>query len=281
MNLQHWKPDFLENSPLFEPLVAIGSSLEKLSHWPKLSDLADLINGLSRKIVARSGKSICFVQQSKTVHEFEERYEARIYLTGEVQTRLNNWHDLFNALVWIAFPNSKAELNQLHYRALRQEWQAGQMRRGPLRDAATLFDESGVVAVCSDDNLIKLLKNYEWKALFWTQREALNSRMKFFVFGHGLYEKALKPYVGMTGKGTVLPVTADFFNQSLSVQLATIDLMLAFFIRQQLAATTDLIPMPVLGYPAWSPDNKNEAYYDNRHYFRPRPIQRKQKGGVS
>ena len=28
--------------------------------------------------------------------------------------------------------------------------------------------------------------------------------MKFYLFGHALYEKALRPYVGMTGKGIVL-----------------------------------------------------------------------------
>ena len=135
--------------------------------------------------------------------------------------------------------------------------------------------------VCSDNNLIKLLENFDWKALFWTQRVVLNKWMKFFIFGHGLYEKALNPYVGMTGKGIILPVAADFFNQSLSAQLTSIDLMLADFIRLQLTATAGLIPVPVLGYPDWSPDNANEAYYNNRHYFRPRSIQRKYKIMVS
>lgn len=274
--MYNWKPNFFETSSLFEPLEVIGNnSLKKLSHWPDLSDLADLIDSSSRKIVTRSGKPICFVYQRKTKRTLEEQYEARIYLTGEVQTRIHNWHDLFNALVWITFPNTKAELNQLHYQALTQEWQDRERRRGSLRDAATLFDESGVVVVCNDNNLIKLLEDFDWKSLFWTQREALKKRMKFFIFGHGLYEKALNPYVGMTGKGAVFSVDADFFNQSLAVQLASIDRILANFIRQQLTATSDLRPIPVLGYPGWSPDNKNEAYYDNRDYFRPRPILRR------
>jgi hypothetical protein len=272
MNLYNWKPDFFGISSLFEPLAVVGNSLKRLSHWPDLSDLADLINSSSRKIVTRSGKSICFVYQKKTKRTLAEQYEARIYLTGEVQTRIHNWHDLFNALVWITFPNTKAELNQLHYQALTQEWHDKEKRRGPLRDAATLFDESGVVVVCNDNNLIKLLEDFDWKSLFWTHREALKKRMKFFIFGHGLYEKALNPYVGMTGKGAVLSVDADFFNQSLSVQLISIDRILADFIRQQLTATSDLRPIPVLGYPGWSPDNINESYYDNRDHFRPRPI---------
>lgn len=273
MSVQGWKPDFLKASPLFEPLcnVDVDSSLEKLSYWPDFTALTHLADSSPRKIVTRSGKPVCFVPQKKSVCEFEAQYEARIYLTGEVQTRLNNWHDLFNALVWITFPNTKAELNQLHYQALSQEWRTGDKQRGPLRDAVTCFDESGVVVVCSDNNLIELLKDFEWKALFWAHRAALVERMKFFIFGHGLYEKALNPYVGMTGKGIVLSVAGDFFNQSLSVQLDDIDIMLVDFMRQHLATTADLTPVPVLGYPGWSSSNADEAYYDNRHYFRPRP----------
>lgn len=269
-----WKPDFLKVSPLFEPLRPIGNSLDKLSDWPNLKDLAYLIQQSSRQIVTRSGKSVHFVPQRKSVRSFEEQYEVRIYHKGEVQTRLCNWHDLFNALVWIAFSKTKAELNQLHYQAIIQEWRAGKKQRGLLRDAATCFDESGVVVVCSDDNLARLLKDFEWKELFWTQRATLVAHMKFFLFGHGLYEKALNPYVGMTGKGIVLPVAEDFFGQTLSFQLDFIDTMLSVYIRHHLTSTTDLTPVPVLGYPGWSSGNADKSYYDNRHYFRPRSMQR-------
>src|ERR1022692_1004856 len=33
---------------------------------------------------------------------FERQYEPRCYLKGEVPTRDYNWHDLLNALVWLA-----------------------------------------------------------------------------------------------------------------------------------------------------------------------------------
>lgn len=270
-----WRPDFLKASPLFEPLRPIGRSLEKLSDWPNFKDIAYLIHQSSRQIATRSGKSVRFVPQKKSVCGFEEQYEVRIYQKGEVQTRLSNWHDLFNVLVWTTFSNTKAELNQLHYQAITQEWQAGKRQRGPLRDAATCFDESGVIVVCSDNNLVRLLKDFAWKELFWSQRTSLVAHMKFFIFGHGLYEKALNPYVGMTGKGIILPVAEDFFSQTLSSQLDFIDNMLSVFIRQHLTATTDLTPVPVLGFPGWTSDNADQSYYDNRHYFRPRSMQKK------
>jgi hypothetical protein len=31
-------------------------------------------------------------------------YEMRIWARGEVETRPANWHDFFNALVWLSFP---------------------------------------------------------------------------------------------------------------------------------------------------------------------------------
>jgi hypothetical protein len=34
-------------------------------------------------------------------------YETRIWARGEVETRPGNWHDFFNALVWLSFPLSK------------------------------------------------------------------------------------------------------------------------------------------------------------------------------
>lgn len=269
---QPWIPGFLrQNSSLFEPLISAGHDLEKLGNWPDLNDLNNLLVKNIKPLVTVSGHIVKFVSQDTSTDVFTKQYEPRIYLAGEIQTRIQNWHDLFNALVWLTFPCAKAMLNQLHYQALRQEQQAKYTCRGPLRDAATLFDESGVVVVSADEQLSRLLKDFEWKSLFWEQRATLCSRMKFFIFGHGLYEKGLSPYVGMTGKGVVLRADCGFFNQSLEEQLLTIDQMLVRFIGQELAISTDLTPVPILGYPAWSPDNEDSHYYDNRSYFRMRP----------
>ena len=111
---------------------------------------------------------------------FAQKYEPQIYLTGEIQTRFKNWHDLFNALVWLSFPRAKAMLNQLHFQELLREKQTKVVQRGALRDAATLFDESGVVVVTSDRNLAKLLIDHEWKALFWQQRIRLLASTAYY-----------------------------------------------------------------------------------------------------
>lgn len=272
MSLSCWTPDFLRVSPLFEPLRPAGSGLEHLHQWPDIGALENLQDNVAAPPITRSDKPVHFVSQDVLTRKFAQQYEPRIYLAGEVQTRVQSWHDLFNALVWLTFPRAKAALNQLHYQALLQEHGNEKVQRGSLRDTATLFDESGVIVVSSDAGLSKLLQDFEWKQLFWWQREAVCTHMRFFLFGHGLYEKALKPYTGMTGKGIILSVEQDFFRHPLPAQLAVADSMLDNFLSGGAAAPIVLSPVPVLGYPGWVSDNADEVYYDNSNYFRPRPM---------
>jgi len=142
--------------------------------------------------------------------------------------------------------------------------------RSVLRDAATHVDESGVIIVSSKTYLIQLLRNFEWKQLFWKERDAALASMRFFVIGHGLYEKALHPYIGMTGKGIIFDVNDTFFRLSLPDQLQYVDSMLERFLLKSLSSNADLTPIPLLGYPGWTEENAQEAYYDNKKYFRDR-----------
>ena len=193
--------------------------------------------------------------------------------------RANNSHDLFNALVWLTFPKSKAILNARHYHALRQEMESGNKVRGAVRDVNTLLDESGVIVVHSNNNsgadLAGLLRDFKWKELFWQRREQVrlqSSRqaMGFYLIGHGLYEKVLEPYVGMTGQGLLLAVEQEFFSWSQSHQLTHMDNLLAEYLTvpAHCRSTRELSPVPLLGVPGWAADNDNAAYYDNTAYFR-------------
>lgn len=257
---------------MFESFGHLREQLENMQYWPDHIDLNQLNLKQKLKIRTRSGKKIDFVSPIPIIGKpcFEQKYESRIYLTGQVQTRTENWHDFFNALVWQIFPHAKSALNQLHYQTQLFESLNGVKHRSVLRDAATLFDESGVVVVSSKKILVRLLRNFEWKQLFWREREAVLSSMRFFIFGHALYEKALNPYIGMTGKGIILHVDEVFFDQTLSDQLQSVDLMLEPFLLQTLSSNSDLTPIPLLGYPGWIENNNNEAYYENKKYFRDR-----------
>ena len=95
--------------------------------------------------------------------------------------------------------------------------------------------------------------------------------MGFYVVGHGLYEKALQPYVGMTGQGLLLAVELEFFGWPLDRRLVHLDSLLANYLAgpKNCLNTRDLCPVPLLGVPGWAEENDNAAYYDNTAYFRP------------
>lgn len=266
-----WEPLFLQRSPLFEPLLSVGKDLAVYAHWPELNDLQRLAEMRQKRLANRDGKPVRFVPQSDKPQYLEEEYEPRIYLKGEVQTRTENWHDLFNALAWLAFPETKATINARHYAEILQE-RAGDKPRGKVRDRLTQFDESGVAILCADAELAQLLADHQWKQLFWEQRERVGCAMRFLVFGHSLYEKSLRPYPGITGKALVLEVTAQDLQQPLHEVVALADKLLAEVVGDvnRFNAETRLQPLPLMGVPGWVPDNADPAYYNDVRYFRPK-----------
>lgn len=264
-----WDADFLERSPMFEPLRLYGRTV-RACRWPSLDDLQRLLGTHEPPITTRSGARLSFVPQGRKASAFEEQYEPRIYLKGEVQVRRDNWHDLLNALVWLTFPRSKAALNERHYDALLEQKAAGSQNRGPVRDVMTLFDEGGVIVAARDLALLRLIEGFAWKDLFWRNRARVMTDMCFCLFGHALYEKALRPFTGITGRGILFEVDAGFFTSPLSVQLERLDAMLAVRLNDtsRLNSTGELAPVPILGVPGWCADNVRESYYDNPDYFR-------------
>ena len=263
-----WDARFAARSPMFAPLVALAQELAG-DDWPDCAALNAL--AAARGVVNAAGQSLRFVPQAARSARFEDGYEPRIFLRGEVQTRSGNWHDCFNALVWLAFPRTKAALNARHYAAQRARRAAPQANRGAAQDALTLFDESGVVVACAAPALGALLREHAWQALFWQRRADLPGALAFHLFGHALYEKALAPYRGMTGRGLFVEVETDFFRQSAAVQCATLDALLAAQIGDpaRLVTTGQLVAVPLLGVPGWCADNARADYYEDAGYFRP------------
>jgi hypothetical protein len=247
--------------------------------FPTLQDCNALLAANQPTITTWNGLPLRFIEQQFGKLPFEAQYEPRCYLSGEVQLRAHDWHDLFNALVWLAFPKTKAVLNARHYHALVEERASAKTRRGPLRDANTLLDESGVIVAYSDAQLADLLREFKWKELFWQHRRQLGSGcmdrsgagMQFYLFGHGLYEKTLQPYVGMTGHAWLIKVSQPFFSWPLARQIRDLDGFLAehLSVAGRCSSTSDLSPVPLLGVPGWAMDNEHAEYYDNTAYFRP------------
>jgi hypothetical protein len=171
--------------------------------WLGVDRCLDALNSLAaeKQIKTESGKPVRFVPPG----ERDAYYEIKVYESGRVETRPDNLHDFFNALIWLAFPRSKARINAMHAAEIPRE--GG--KRGRLRDLLTVFDEGGVIVECEDGELLSLLDNMRWKELFWERREAVASAMRFTVFGHAALEKAAEPWPGIACKALVVRPGAE------------------------------------------------------------------------
>jgi Protein of unknown function (DUF3025) len=183
-------------------------------------------------------------------------YEAHIARTGEVPTR-DNLHDFLNALVWLAFPRTKARLNALQANAIAAHGIG--VRRGPVRDAATLIDENGMLLVTRRADLIDALRQRAWRQLFVAHRAAWAREVRPVVFGHALMEKLTAPYKGITAHALPVLLPPD-------APLAAIDAGAAAALDATLSPRR-LLPVPVMGIPGWA-CNDDAAYYDDQAVFR-------------
>lgn len=238
--------------PLFEPL------------WPKLLPLGPFIKppAISELNKILDIKKISFIPQQAKSNNFEDAYEARIFLKQEVQTRENSWHDFFNALVWQRFFKSKRMINHLHYHLQKSRYPS--KNRLKAENMLTLFDENGAIVIASNEFLLNLIREHRWHELFWQNREYLHQHLKVIVFGHGLYEKALHPYVGLTAQCLLFVGQMDSFP--------SLDTRIAKCLQQNkdILSTSLLAPLPILGLPGWWEQNKEEKFYENKDYFRPK-----------
>jgi hypothetical protein len=194
-----------------------------------------------------------FVPQSALPHG--EAYEAFIHRTGQVPTR-NNLHDLFNALVWLRFPQTKRRLNQLQAAQIARD--GVQATRGPVRDALTVFDENAAF-LQAPDALWKALATKDWQCLFGSQR-SLWQEARLVLFGHALLEKLAAPRKG---------ITAHVYRVSpASGALADLDAFVAHDISAEKLVTKPFAHLPVLGVPGWWPANEDARFYDDVTVFR-------------
>ncbi|MBB72508.1 MAG: hypothetical protein CMF50_08940 [Legionellales bacterium] len=267
----NWDPQFHGRSPLFAPLASmVAQHFSQLRDWPGLADFNRVFT--EQPVMNAQGLNIHCVSQAAKSSSFAEAYEPRIYHQGELQTRLANWHDFFNFLVWQHFPKTKALLNAKQVQALSYRHQNAISERSIAEHVLTMFDECGAIFVSSDADQLDLLKDFGWWQLFWHNRKRFAVDTAAFIFGHGIFEKAINPYVGLTAKAVLLRVDQDFFQTDSRQQLAYLDVRLVAHFQQAeaVAHTKVLQPLPILGIPGWYPENEDELFYRNTDYFRVR-----------
>lgn len=184
-------------------------------------------------------------------------YERFIFERRECPTR-ENLHDFFNGLVWHRLPLTKARLNELQAAEIAAHGIAG--RRGPVRDAITLFDENGALLQAPEPLWDALLER-DWRRLFVDLRPRW-SEARVVVVGHALLEKLVAPRKDLTAHVWCEPCALH--------DLAEADAWLAARCTPQRLAAKPFTPLPLMGIPGWDAGNLNFSFYDDSVVFRPR-----------
>ncbi|WP_340679325.1 DUF3025 domain-containing protein [Paraglaciecola sp.] len=215
-----------------------------------------------------------FVCQS-SLSDSSDYYEQIIYQQQLIPTRPDSWHDLFNGLIWLQFPQVKQLLNQLHIEDIKQH---GLSPRTLRRNNITHFDECGVIVTVEEgyEFLLEQLSQHQWQSVFVDHRDFWGQKIQHFMFGHANLEMLLQPFIGLTGKWLGLIVPKGFARLPLKQQLVLVDKQLIGQISQDnvFAHKKALLPIPLLGIPGCYPDNQHAAFYQNTDYFRPKPRER-------
>jgi hypothetical protein len=221
--------------------------------WPDLATLNQFADAQNLRNAMRL--PIRFSPQNSACGQHD--YEIGIHTSGLVPSRERNWHDLFNALTWLAFPATKAALNAVHQTTLLPG-----LNRLPASDAATLFDESGLVLAGEDDSLARLLAARRWREAFVARRDDWKN-IRVHVIGHAVLEKLLTPWPGITAKCLFIKTRADASLKSHDATIAE------QWQNNRMTDARALFPLPVLGIPGWWPANEDPEFYANQQVFRP------------
>lgn len=243
--------------PVFDGLTDAQRALCRQPQWPGISEL----NALWQAPASDAGARLRFVAQESLDDGLH--YERRIHDHGLIATRSDNWHDLFNAFVWMRFPALKAALNRRQVEDLAR---VGGSRRTPAQSAMTHFDETGAIVRLHDDALLAAWDAHDWPTLFrgWPAAER-RGLLECRLFGHALMERALTPGLALVARALVLAHPAPMDD-------AQTDALLARRVRDGgcLADPQELRPIPLTGAPGWHPERERPDFFERLPCFRPK-----------
>jgi hypothetical protein len=256
-----------------------------------LSNLTALFSGwdfsqldetaLNAKLLERFAQDLCVYKTQQRLKRFvcqdsmpeEPRYYEQIIFEEDViPTRKHSWHDFFNGLVWLQFPQTKTYLNHLHISEINSH---GLKPRSKVRNHITHFDECGVVLFIKGANLYtrckELFEKQAWSELFCELRNEWHTQMLPFIFGHANLEMLLSPFIGLTAKVLLIQIDEDR-DESARLDSVEADIILCRHLQENrsLFNRKPFYPLPLLGIPNWHYAKQDQQFYDNTDYFMPK-----------
>lgn len=233
------------SAPWYAPWCEPGQAVA--ARWAGGLPLHDALN-------AAGAAPVRFVPQADLPEG--EAYERFIFTQRACPTR-ELAHDFFNGLVWLRLPQTKRQLNALQAAQIAADGIGG--RRGPVRDAITVFDENGLL-LDAPGPLWDALLARDWRRLFVTLRP-LWAQARILIVGHALLDKLATPRKDMTAHVWRANAPLDPGDDP--------DSWLAAQCSAQSLAAKPFTPLPVLGIPGWCIENENFSFYDDSMVFRP------------
>ncbi|HGM7321477.1 MULTISPECIES: DUF3025 domain-containing protein [Stenotrophomonas] len=243
------------------PRAAVDATVFEHPVFAGLKDFHDLLAGREWPAIAdldvRLGlPGLHLVEQDATLLADGLHYEVRI-AQGRLATRADNWHDLFNALVWARYRQLKHALNARQCMHI-ESMPPGQRNRA--QAALTQFDETGVIVRVRNHALLAAWDAHDWRALFEPAHWQSGDIAIAAVFGHALMEQAVLPGRRLVGKCVVVQGDADAECVDAVARAITVGGVLTDPLQ--------LRPLPLAGIPGWY-EVQDAAFYADADYFRP------------
>ncbi len=216
--------------------------------WPEIA-------ALSERLANRAG--VRFVRQDDVLLRDGRHYETRIHAHAAVATRAENWHDLFNALVWAKHAPVKRALNA---RQVAEIARHGPHQRSRAQCALTHFDEAGALVWASEAALLAAWDAHDWRSFFGQRTAFADGALRVHIFGHALLEHALIPERLPTAKCLALcGGVPDDWQATLAAAIAA---------GTVLADPQELRPLPLAGIPGWASGQQTPGFFGGE-CFRP------------
>lgn len=167
---------------------------ESFEAWPTIDDLNACLE--ARHVTNALGMPLRCEQQAPkprrrraatAARSRDSLYDARIDALGLLPTRAANYHDFFNAMVWLTFPQAKAAIaarqHAIWKRELAPSFAQLPSRRTREQDALAMLDEGGLLVATP-----RALHDRTRAACEAGDAAGLDARVRTFVFGHALHE---------------------------------------------------------------------------------------------
>ncbi len=152
-----WSTDAWKSTP-FTGFRDLLNAFESFEDWPSLVDLEQRWLR-AQDVRTHMGIPMGLMAQPAKLRRARPRNISQLYdvalCEGQLPTRSHNWHDFFNVMMFVAFPNSKRLLHARQRRILEQLL-PNQIDRLPGRrtveqDCLTILDEGAVLLAVDDD----------------------------------------------------------------------------------------------------------------------------------